>query len=57
LFAFIEVEDIIFGERSSVVVDPPKKGRSEFAGVRRTISPASRFVLMKWSGYANKIIA
>jgi len=40
LFGFIEVEDIVFGERSSVVVDPvEEKIKSEFAGVQRTYLP------------------
>ena len=40
LFGFIEVEDLIFGERSSVVVDPTEERiRSEFSGVKRTYLP------------------
>ncbi|MGD2112013.1 MAG: DUF1820 family protein [Gammaproteobacteria bacterium] len=40
LYAFIEVEDIIFGERSSVVVDPAEERlKSEFQGVKRTYIP------------------
>jgi hypothetical protein len=40
LFGFIEVEELIFGERSSVVVDPAEeKIKSEFAGVKRTYLP------------------
>jgi len=40
LFGFIEVEDIVFGERSSVVVDPSEERiKSEFAGVQRTYLP------------------
>jgi hypothetical protein len=40
LYAFIEVEGIIFGERSSVVVDPAEERlKSEFQGVRRTYIP------------------
>jgi hypothetical protein len=40
LFGFIEVEELIFGERSSVVVDPSEeKIKSEFAGVKRTYLP------------------
>ncbi|HUO78621.1 MAG TPA: DUF1820 family protein [Steroidobacteraceae bacterium] len=40
LFGFIEVEDFVFGERSSVVVDPgEEKVKSEFAGVKRTWLP------------------
>ena len=40
LFGFVEVEDLVFGERSSVVVDPgEEKIKSEFAGVKRTYIP------------------
>jgi len=40
LFGFIEVEDIVFGERSTVVVDPSEERiKSEFAGVQRTYIP------------------
>ena len=40
MYAFLEVEGIIFGERSSVVVDPAEERlKSEFQGVRRTYIP------------------
>jgi hypothetical protein len=40
LFGFVEVEDFIFGERSSVVVDPAEeKIKAEFHGVKRTFLP------------------
>ena len=40
MFGFIEVEELIFGERSSVVVDPAEeKIQIEFAGVKRTYLP------------------
>jgi hypothetical protein len=40
LFGFVEVEELVFGERSSVVVDPgEEKIKSEFAGVKRTYIP------------------
>jgi hypothetical protein len=40
LFGFVEVEELVFGERSSVVVDPAEeKIKSEFAGVQRTYIP------------------
>ena len=40
MFGFIEVEELIFGERSSVVVDPSEeKIQIEFAGVKRTYLP------------------
>lgn len=40
LFGFIEVERLVFGERSTVVVDPSEERiKTEFAGVRRTYLP------------------
>ena len=40
LFGFIEVEDLVFGERSSVVLDPSEERiKSEFSGVKRTFLP------------------
>jgi hypothetical protein len=40
LFGFLEVEELVFGERSAVVVDPTEeKIRSEFEGVKRTYLP------------------
>ena len=40
LYGFIEVENILFGEKSSVVVDPSEERlKSEFADVRRTFIP------------------
>lgn len=40
LFGFIEVEELVFGERSSVVVDPgEERVKSEFAGVKRSFLP------------------
>jgi hypothetical protein len=40
LFGFIEVEDVLFGERSSVVLDPSEERiKSEFEGVKRTFLP------------------
>jgi hypothetical protein len=40
MFGFIEVEELIFGEKSSVVVDPSEeKIQTEFAGVKRTYLP------------------
>ena len=40
LFGFVEVEELIFGERSSVVVDPSEeKIQAEFKGVKRTYLP------------------
>jgi len=40
LLGFVEVEELVFGQRSSVVVDPSEeKVRSEFDGVKRTYLP------------------
>jgi hypothetical protein len=40
LFGFVEVEELVFGARSSVLVDPSEeKIKSEFEGVTRTHLP------------------
>lgn len=40
LFGFIEVEKLVFGERSTVVLDPAEERiKSEFSGVRRSYIP------------------
>jgi hypothetical protein len=40
LFGFVEVEELIFGERSTLVVDPAEeKIQTEFTGVKRTFLP------------------
>jgi hypothetical protein len=40
LFGFIEVEEIVFGEKSSLLVDPSEEHlKTEFAGVSRTYLP------------------
>jgi hypothetical protein len=40
LFGFIEVEELIFGERSTVVLDPGEERiKSEFTGVKCTMLP------------------
>lgn len=40
IFGFVEVEELVFGERSSVVVDPAEeKIKSEFENVKRTYLP------------------
>lgn len=45
LFGFLEVEDIIFGENSSVVVDPSEERlRQEFKGVNCTFLPLHTIV-------------
>lgn len=40
LFGFIEVEELVFGERTTVVVDPAEERlKSEFETVKRTYIP------------------
>ncbi|HEX4388072.1 MAG TPA: DUF1820 family protein [Steroidobacteraceae bacterium] len=40
LFGFIEVEELLFGERTSVVLDPSEERvKGEFSGVKRTFLP------------------
>lgn len=40
LFGFVEVEELVFGERSAVVVDPSEERvKTEFEGVKRTYLP------------------
>jgi hypothetical protein len=40
LFGFVEIEGLIFGEKTTVVVDPSEEAlQREFAGVERTYVP------------------
>jgi hypothetical protein len=40
LFGFLEVEELVFGERATVVVDPSEERiKGEFEGVKRTFLP------------------
>lgn len=40
LYGFIEIRDLLFGEHTSVVIDPAEeKLQAEFAGVERLILP------------------
>jgi hypothetical protein len=40
LFGFVEVEDLVFGERTGVVLDPGEERiKTEFEGVKRTYLP------------------
>lgn len=40
ILGFVEVEQLLFGERSKVVVDPSEESlKTEFAGVKRTFLP------------------
>jgi hypothetical protein len=60
MYAFVEIGDIIFGERSSIVLDPSEeKLKSEFAGVKRSYIPLQAIIRIdevEREG-ANKIIA
>jgi hypothetical protein len=45
LFGFIEIEELEFGARNTVVVDPSEeKIKNEFAGVKRTYLPMHSIV-------------
>ncbi len=45
LYGFIEVEELIFGERSGVLINPAEeKLQNEFAGVKRTFVPMHSLV-------------
>jgi len=40
LFGFVEVEELVFGERAGVVLDPGEERiKTEFEGVKRTYLP------------------
>ena len=40
LFGFVEVEELVFGERSTVVLDPAEERiKAEFEGVKRSYLP------------------
>jgi hypothetical protein len=60
MYAFLEIEGIIFGERSAIVVDPAEeKLQLEFEGVKRTYIPLQAIIRIdevEREG-ANKIIA
>ena len=45
LFGFVEVEELVFGERSTVVLDPgEERVKTEFAGVMRSYLPLQSIV-------------
>jgi hypothetical protein len=45
LFSFVEVEDILFGERNGVLVNPSEERlKSEFSGVKSTYIPLQAIV-------------
>jgi len=40
MYGFVEIEEIIFGEKSAIVVDPNEEAlKNEFSGVRRLLVP------------------
>ena len=40
LFGFVEIEELVFGERAGVVLDPSEERiKSEFEGVKRSFLP------------------
>ncbi len=40
MLGFLEVEELVFGEKSSIVLDPGEERiKAEFAGVKRTFLP------------------
>ena len=45
MWGFIEIEELIFGERSQIVVDPGEERlKNEFSGVKRTYIPLQAIV-------------
>jgi hypothetical protein len=60
LYGFVVIEDIIFGEKSEIVVDPNEEAlKNEFAGVKRFMIPyhsVSRIDEVEKEGQA-KVIA
>ena len=45
LYGFIEIEEVLFGERSQMLVDPSEeKLKSEFEGVKRSYLPMHSIV-------------
>ena len=45
MYGFIEVEELLFGERSQLLVDPSEeKLKTEFNGVKRTYIPMNAIV-------------
>lgn len=45
LYGFVEIEEMVFGEKSTVVVDPSEERlKAEFAGVKRSYVPMHSIV-------------
>lgn len=60
MYGFVEIGEIIFGERSALLVDPSEeKLKTEFAGVKRTFVPIHAVVRVDEVSKegANKIVA
>jgi len=60
LYGFVEVADLIFGERSAVVVDPSEERlKAEFSAVKRTYVPMHAVIRIDEVSKqgANKIVA
>ncbi|MCB1739441.1 MAG: DUF1820 family protein [Gammaproteobacteria bacterium] len=60
MYGFVEIDDIIFGERTALLVDPSEeKLKSEFEGVKRTFVPMHAVIRIdevEKEG-ANKVVA
>ena len=40
MYGFVQIEEIVFGEKSAIVVDPNEEAlKNEFAGVKRLLIP------------------
>lgn len=45
LYGFVEIEELLFGEKTQIVVDPSEeKLKAEFAGVKRSYIPQHNIV-------------
>lgn len=45
MYGFVEAEELLFGERSQLLVDPgEEKLKSEFSGVKRTFIPMQAII-------------
>lgn len=45
MYGFVEIEELVFGERTSLVVDPgEEKLKSEFTGVKRSYIPMHNII-------------
>ena len=45
MWGFVEIEEMLFGERSAILVDPgEEKLKSEFSGVKRSYIPMQSII-------------